>query len=137
MFLIGPDDIERLLVAGGPGEWLAGVKYPLHVALREFVDGVGTPTLPGGAQVRLVPDPECGLAVEGVEGALVTLAESGVIRLSGQGLSLVWTVDSSRLDRARTSLMRLAADDAAAVYRVGRKWAALAATSSKTWRAAS
>ncbi len=75
MFVIGPRDVSRLLVAGGPSEWLTGVRWPLHRTLLELsqATAAGASSLPYSA-ISTRPDPEVAVAVLGADAAVVALA---------------------------------------------------------------
>ncbi len=138
MFLVGPSDVSMLLAAGGPCEWLAGVRWPLHTVLLELGEVVDArPSSLPYSRLASRPDPDTGLAVTGADAAVTTLAEQGVITLTGEGLTICWTVSQERLHSARRDLMRLPPPDAQLLYRAGRRWAALASTVLKNWRTAS
>jgi len=138
MFVIGPREVLTLLAADGPTEWLSGVRWPLHRVLVELSKAAAAngSSLPY-ATISTRPDPEVATAVLGADAALVGLAESGVLMLTGEGLTTRWSVVTDQLVEARRDLMRLGPCDADLVYRAGRRWAALAATSLKNWRTAS
>ena len=135
MFLIEPRDIARLLAAGGPSEWLVGIRWPLHRALIDLAESVALAQspLPYHA-ISTRPDPDVGVAVAGADAAVSALVGVGLLVPQGHGLTECWAVDADRLVAPRRELMQLPARDAELVYRAGQRWAALAATSLKNWR---
>lgn len=135
MFLIGPREVMTVLAAGGPGEWLAGSRWPLHTALRELAAAADGSSLIF-SRVQTQPDPDVGYAVRGADAAVTELVGSGVLVPGGEGLLTVWRVVDERLLPSRRELMRMPPSDAALLHRAGRRWAALAATSLKNWRTA-
>lgn len=135
MSAIGFREVSRLLAAGGPGEWLAGVRWPLHRVMLDLeAEAAGRPHLGNFTDLRTEPDPEVGLAVAGLEAAILGLAETGVIERIPEGVLECWRVNSEMLVASRREVMRLPPADAELLYRAGRRWAALAETSLKKWR---
>lgn len=135
MFLIGTREVLTLLAAGGPSEWLSGSRWPMHSALREIaIDAEGTSLSYKEIQTR--PDPDVGYAVLGADAAVTQLVGAGFLVPHGDGLLAMWKVAEERLVATRRDLLRLPPDEVDLVYRAGRRWAALAATSLKNWRTA-
>ena len=128
--------MRALIGAGGPREWAADVPWPLHKVLAELhASADAQHVLPVGLRVN--PQAGVGLHVEGVEGALHYLARSGELILVEEGLFSSWQVVGSAVPSYRRLLMSLSPSEADALYRAGRRWAALAATSLKKLRTAS
>lgn len=136
MFVLGMRDLVRTMVALLDRiELVQGVRWPLHQALREAADEVRDRGLLGLPAMEFRPDPDVGWRVEGVDGVLQDLRREGTLIPTGEGMSsrlVTGLVDPG----ARRLLLRLEPDTADVVYRTARRWAALAATSSKNWATA-
>jgi hypothetical protein len=72
----------------------------------------------------------------GVDEALLELQRLGVVTWLDHGFIARWVVAEESLPDARRRLMRLDGLEAQMLYRAGRRWRALAATSLKNWRMA-
>jgi hypothetical protein len=78
-----------------------------------------------------------GLQVDGVEAALHDLARLGELSLVDEDSFSCWRVSEDCIPAYRRMTMSLPPVEAAALYRAGRRWAALATTSLKKLRTAS
>lgn len=131
----GPVRLVRLLLgAAGPPEWAAQGLWPLHEVVSQLQrDGhtAAAAIAPG------VPRAGIGLHIDGLEAAMHHLARSREIDLFQEGMFSSWCVDASVIPTYRHMLMRMPPSEVAELYRAGRRWAALAATSLKKLRTAS
>jgi hypothetical protein len=136
MFLLGMRDlVATMLALLDRIELVQGVRWPLHQALREAAAEATDRGLTGLPTMEFRPDPDVGWRVEGVDAVLDDLRWEGVLSTTGDGMSarlLIGHGDAA----ARRALLRLQPDTADVVYRAARRWAALAATSSKNWATA-
>lgn len=82
------------------------------------------------------PDPEVGLRVPGVTGALWDAVTSGALEVVEDGPHAWFVLAANREAEARRLLSRLPAEQASEIYRVATDWAA-ASTSRKTSTSAS
>ena len=133
---IGPDVVRLLVGVGGPLEWAAEASWPLHRAIVELSGSV-RPGVLLPKKLRVTPRAGVGFHVEGVEAAFHELARCGELALVGEDGFSSWRVHPDALQSYRRLVMRVPADDAAVLYRAGRRWAALASTSLKKLRMAS
>ena len=128
------DIVAQILSAGGPPLVRARSVAPLQRTLRELNDDLGRT---GGLTtwrntLRFEPSPDGGTRAEGANAAFMQLAGEGILVAEGAGWEAHYTVDEERLRPHRLAVRRLNADEATAVYRAGRRWAALAATELKS-----
>ena len=119
--------VRRLVAAGGPHEWPANAAWPLHQTLVEFRDELGV-------DIEPIPEAGLGLAVPGVERAVMELSRIGILELRDDGFVAWWTVDPCAVPALRRELMGSDPQFAQRHYRAARRWAALAATSAKNLR---
>lgn len=105
----------------------------MHTALRELDEQAGRAGLRSalGLDLRLVPSPECGLAVRGADDAFRALVRGGVLTPTGAVLTARWMVDRQGIVDYRRALMALDPEVVGLLQRGGSRWAALASTVAK------
>lgn len=125
--------LAHILVSGGPPEFLARVRWPMHKALAELFDETGRAGQREllGAELELRPSREGGLAVEGLDRALDELVRSAVLDVQGQLRDARLALSTEAAVRLRRELMLLSPDRVALYRRAGARWAALASTAAK------
>lgn len=113
--------LAAMIAAGGATCTDAREHRHLHAALVRLGKAVeGSRSLP---PLSGRPDPDVGLRVEGVTGALWSLVASGVLQVREHVGGADFVVDPNRLPAARRSLMRLGEPDRSAVYSAADFWA--------------
>jgi len=125
--------IGMMLVAGGPQEQPAGIRWPMHLALREFF---AASRRCGEADVQAIrpalrPSPDLGLEVLGANDGLEALVCRGVLERKGTLRDARLTVRHEATSLLRRQFMALTPRQASLIQRAGARWAALACTTSK------
>ena len=134
MFFLGIRDLVRLMLSlAGPIELVQGVSWPLHQALREAADEAVTRGVRGFPHVEFRPDPDAGRRADDADAAVQELRWNHVLLPTGSGMAARLVSEQFSDPAVRRTLLRLPPETADIVYRAARRWAALAATSSKNW----
>lgn len=128
----GEQIIGVLIAAGGPRRFSPGRNWYLHRAVREVQEasnraGLGLVE----PQLAVVPDPDVGLRVVGLDRAIWSLIRRAVLVPEGHGQEASLRVDEHRLGEFRRLLMTMTPAGAALVHRASTRWAASVAMASK------
>ena len=130
----GISNLLTTMMAVGVVERLDARDHRLaHAALRRLGQTVSGAEVLATFEVSRTwrPDPEVGLRVPGVTGALWDAVTSGALQVVEDGPRAGFVLAPSREAEARRLLSRLPAEQASEIYRVATDWAA-ASTSRKT-----
>src|SRR4051794_17655346 len=125
--------LAYILAAGGPVEQLAGVRWPMHKAMRELAEETaraGTMALVD-AGMEFKPSPDGGLEVKGANHALMDLVATSVLRVVGEQRDARLVLDPVAAVHLRRNLMLLPPEQVALYRRAGTRWAALASAAAK------
>lgn len=125
--------LSNVLVSGGPPEFLANVRWPMHKALAELFEETGRLGQRGllGAELDLRPSRDGGLAVEGADRALDALVRSSILDVRGELREARLVLNTDAAVQLRRELMFLSPEQVAVYRRAGTRWAALASTAAK------
>lgn len=122
------------MMAVGGVEWLDARDHRLaHAALTGLSETASGAEVLASFDVPRIwrPDPEVGLRVPGVTGALWDAVTTGSLQVVEHGPRAGFVLAAGRQAEARQLLSRLPAEQASEVYRVATDWAA-ASTSRNT-----
>ena len=125
--------IGLLLAAGAPRTISPRSSWPLHRALWELHEGLAhSGALPQlRARLQFRPNADVGRMAVGADEAVWHLHRGGILIARGSGRSARLEVDDEKLRLLRRDLLRLEPDGAEQLYRAGKIWATLEATSWK------
>jgi hypothetical protein len=130
MSVITMSDLLTTMVAcGGPICIDARDHMPIHRALTWLANHCADAS--SISTFALTPDPEVGIRVRGVTQALWSLVSSGFFEVEESSGQAWFRVDPERLPQARRMLMRLSAEERAAIDHAAGIWAAACSTSRK------
>src|SRR5258708_3218345 len=125
--------VGLLLAAGGPPSIQPRSRWPLHRALWELHEGLAHSGLLPQQQAKLQfrPSADAGRMAVGADEALWHLHRMGILIARGIGPLARLDVVDEKLRPLRRDLLRVGPDAGDQLYRAGKIWATLEATSWK------